>query len=145
MANAAGFAVSFFGLFNLPDLIDKSDETLVIYQQIHFYAATALLGLISLHAAGALKHHFIDQDNTLKRMSSNNLNATGGVFIALTAALFTVSSIYLWISTAGDVNDSHDGAHGAAHGAAQESAHGSVHEEPHTNSNDHIINSAHEK
>lgn len=123
MSNAAGFAVSFFGLFNLPDLIDKRDESLVIFQQIHFYAATALLGLISLHAAGALKHHFIDQDNTLKRMSSNNLNAAGGVIVASIAALFLVTSTYLWISTSGEINDSHDGAHGTAHSSAHDGSH----------------------
>ncbi len=120
MSNAAGFAVSFFGLFNFPDLIDKSDESLVFYQQIHFYAATALLGLISLHAAGALKHHFIDQDNTLKRMSSNNLSIAGGVIVASIFFLFLISSAYLWIDNSGKNNDTHNGAHGDTHESAHE-------------------------
>lgn len=123
MANAAGFAVSFFGLFNLPDLIDKSDELLVIYQQIHFYIATALLGLISFHAAGALKHHFIDQDNTLKRMSSNNLNAASGVIVASIVVLFLISSTYLWIDNSGENNDAHGSAHESAHNSAHDSSH----------------------
>ncbi len=127
MSNAAGIPVSFFGLFNLPDLVSKSDASLVIYQQIHFYVATAILALISLHVAGALKHHFIDQDNTLKRMSSNNLNAAGGVVIALVAVLFLISSTYLWIANSGENNDAHTGAHGAAHESAQSSVNDSSH------------------
>lgn len=35
---------------------------------VHEYAAWALLGLLGLHIAGALKHHFIDHDMTLRRM-----------------------------------------------------------------------------
>ncbi|MFW1677126.1 cytochrome b [Pontibacter sp. JAM-7] len=36
--------------------------------EIHFIAATLILGLASGHMLAALKHHFIDRDNTLKRM-----------------------------------------------------------------------------
>ncbi len=35
---------------------------------IHLYLAWAVVLLSLLHAAGALKHHFIDKDVTLKRM-----------------------------------------------------------------------------
>ncbi len=36
--------------------------------EVHFIAATLILGLAGLHMLAALKHHFIDRDNTLKRM-----------------------------------------------------------------------------
>lgn len=35
---------------------------------VHHYAAWALVVVIFLHIAGALKHHFIDGDTTLRRM-----------------------------------------------------------------------------
>jgi cytochrome b561 len=35
---------------------------------IHQWVGYLLAGLLVLHIAGALKHHFIDRDNTLKRM-----------------------------------------------------------------------------
>lgn len=35
---------------------------------VHHYADWALIGLLALHIAGALKHHFIDGDTTLHRM-----------------------------------------------------------------------------
>ncbi|WP_138936220.1 cytochrome b [Roseovarius arcticus] len=35
---------------------------------VHQYAAFALIGLLILHIGGALKHHFIDRDTTLRRM-----------------------------------------------------------------------------
>ncbi|MCY0146581.1 cytochrome b [Hoeflea sp. G2-23] len=35
----------------------------------HQFAAWGLLGLLVLHVVGALKHHFIDRDMTLRRMA----------------------------------------------------------------------------
>src|SRR5690606_16265282 len=36
--------------------------------QIHYWMAMAVLALAGLHALGALKHHFLDRDDTLRRM-----------------------------------------------------------------------------
>ena len=35
---------------------------------VHQWVGYLLAGLLGLHLAGALKHHFIDRDNTLRRM-----------------------------------------------------------------------------
>ena len=35
---------------------------------VHRYLAYALIALVVLHAVAALKHHFINHDNTLRRM-----------------------------------------------------------------------------
>jgi cytochrome b561 len=35
---------------------------------IHLVLAISLITLVTLHAAAALKHHFIDRDRTLLRM-----------------------------------------------------------------------------
>lgn len=37
-------------------------------QTLHGYFGYALLGLVALHVAGALKHHLLDRDMTLARM-----------------------------------------------------------------------------
>lgn len=39
-----------------------------IGHQMHGMVANVLLGAIALHVLGACKHHFIDKDDTLKRM-----------------------------------------------------------------------------
>jgi len=122
MSNAAGFAVPFFGLFELPDLVAKNDDAMAVYQSVHFFAAFTLIALIMLHAAGALKHHFIDKDTTLKRMSSNYLGNAGGIFIASTTSIFFAVSIYLWVSGEGVQNTAHDHAHAAGHMSMQASA-----------------------
>lgn len=63
-----GYGLSFFrfeffkgtGVENKP-LADLAED-------IHELAATVLLFALGLHVLGALKHHFIDKDETLKRM-----------------------------------------------------------------------------
>lgn len=67
-SSAAGRTVKFFGLFDLPDLVEKNEETRNLFADIHEVAAYTLIAVICLHAAGALKHHFISKDATLRRM-----------------------------------------------------------------------------
>jgi len=68
MAVASHHVPHFWGLFaaNLP--IDRSAELAYATDQMHSICAWVLIGLITLHMLGALKHHFMDQDNTLSRM-----------------------------------------------------------------------------
>jgi cytochrome b561 len=68
MSSARNFPVSWFGLFQFPDLVspDKS-----LYERMHGLHETlfAVLVVVALlHVAGALKHHFIDRNELLKRM-----------------------------------------------------------------------------
>lgn len=65
-ADDRGFDV--FGLFEAPSFFTPFAEQEEIAGAIHEWSAYALIGLVSLHVAGALKHHFIDKDKTLKRM-----------------------------------------------------------------------------
>ncbi len=60
--------ISVFGLFEVPgfgSLINNQED---LAGFIHKYAAYLVIGLTLLHAAAALKHHFIDKDETLTRM-----------------------------------------------------------------------------
>lgn len=66
---------TWFGLFEVPHIPFLADlpraEKRVIEEPlavIHSLAALAMAGLAALHAAAALKHHFRDRDDVLKRM-----------------------------------------------------------------------------
>ncbi len=68
MSSAAGRAVSVFGLPPLPDLIEKNQETVRVYKELHGDIGTLIMIVLGLHIAAALKHHFLDKDIVLKRM-----------------------------------------------------------------------------
>ena len=65
---AAGAPISVFDLFSVPALVTDVTNLEDTAGLVHRYAAYALIGLVSLHAAAALKHHFINRDNTLRRI-----------------------------------------------------------------------------
>jgi cytochrome b561 len=70
MSSSGGYPVSFFGLFELPQIIAANEEWNKFFQEAHEYLGYALIAAIVLHTAAALKHHFIDKDNILRRMIS---------------------------------------------------------------------------
>ena len=67
-SSAAGFSVKYFGVIPLPDLVSKSKDLAYLLRDLHETLAWLLAGLVGLHAAAALKHHFIDRDDVLVRM-----------------------------------------------------------------------------
>jgi cytochrome b561 len=68
MSSAAGFTVSVFGWFTLPDLIAADKALSKTLAQVHELLAFAIIGLAAIHAGAALIHHFIKKDTVLKRM-----------------------------------------------------------------------------
>jgi cytochrome b561 len=60
--------VSYFGLFTFPNLVQPSEATFKFLQATHAILAWSLFALALLHIAAALKHHFFDRDNVLRRM-----------------------------------------------------------------------------
>lgn len=68
ISTARGQGISVFGWFELPALISGLPQQADRAGAVHYWAAMLLLGLVGLHALGALKHHLIDRDNTLRRM-----------------------------------------------------------------------------
>jgi cytochrome b561 len=68
MSSAGGFPVSLFGLFELPDLVPASDRLFQGFIAIHQWLGYALLALALVHAAAALRHHFVLHDATLTKM-----------------------------------------------------------------------------
>ena len=68
MSSAKAFPVSVFGLFLLPNIVEPNKELGDLAVELHGILAWGLMGLIALHVAGALLHHFYYKDNILKRM-----------------------------------------------------------------------------
>ena len=73
ISTAKGKGIEFFNLFKVPAISDEiSEEYADIIGNAHEIMAITLSILVLLHLLGALKHHFIDKDQTLKRMIGNN-------------------------------------------------------------------------
>lgn len=77
MSSAKGFSVSVFGLFTLPDLVAPNKGLAEIAVGVHEIVAYTLIVMVGLHFAGAMKHHVIDRDSTLRRMLPQMLNRKG--------------------------------------------------------------------
>ena len=67
-SSSTGVQVVYLGLFPLPDLVAKDRELATILKTVHLTLNFTLLGLVCLHTAAALKHHFVDRDTVLARM-----------------------------------------------------------------------------
>jgi cytochrome b561 len=68
MTSAAGLPPSFFGLFTLPSLVAANEEWRQLFAFAHEWLGYGLIATICVHAAAALKHHFINKDDILRRM-----------------------------------------------------------------------------
>ena len=68
MSSAKGFPVVYLGLVQLPDLVDKDKALGDLLAEVHEMLNFGLLLLVGMHIAAALKHHFIEHDDTLRRM-----------------------------------------------------------------------------
>ncbi|MEP7157015.1 MAG: cytochrome b [Betaproteobacteria bacterium] len=65
--SAAGKPVHIF-FFDLPFLLSRDDGLARFLKELHESFATFGYFLIGLHAAGALFHHYVKRDDTLRRM-----------------------------------------------------------------------------
>jgi len=68
ISTADGRGISVFGFFELPALVSDIDNLEDWAGEVHIYATDTLIIVSLLHAAAAIKHHFIDRDATLRRM-----------------------------------------------------------------------------
>lgn len=68
MSSAKGFQTVYFGVLPIPDLLVKNEalgETLAL---VHKTLNFSMITLVIVHVAAALRHHFIDKDDILRRM-----------------------------------------------------------------------------
>lgn len=68
MSSAKNFPVSWFKLVQLPDLVAPNEQLFQQMRQLHGVLFAVLVVVALLHIAGALKHHFIDRNDVLRRM-----------------------------------------------------------------------------
>jgi cytochrome b561 len=69
MSSAKGGPTVWFGILPLPDLIGKDKALGHLLEDVHGALSWTLVTLIAGHVLAALKHHFIDRDDTLRRMA----------------------------------------------------------------------------
>ncbi|MBT8419802.1 MAG: cytochrome b [Gammaproteobacteria bacterium] len=62
MSTAAGYAVSFFGLFELPKLIAESKAIAGFAHEMHEVLGFVMIFFVLLHVAGAVKHRIKDKN-----------------------------------------------------------------------------------
>lgn len=68
IAAADGKPIEVFNWFGVPALVTGIEHQEDVAGSAHYFLAATLVCLAGLHAAAALKHHFIDRDATLLRM-----------------------------------------------------------------------------
>jgi len=67
ISTADGRSIDVFGWFELPATL-TGDHQEDVAGEIHEILAWFLMGLVGIHMLAAIKHHVINQDQTLKRM-----------------------------------------------------------------------------
>jgi cytochrome b561 len=67
-SSATGFPIVWFGVVPLPDFVPKDRELAELIKPLHRLSAWLLAGVVAVHIAAALKHHFVDRDGVLARM-----------------------------------------------------------------------------
>jgi len=67
-SSAAGFPIVLFGVLPLPDFVPVSEELAELIKPLHKLSAFAMMALVLLHVAGALKHQLVDRDGLIARM-----------------------------------------------------------------------------
>jgi len=65
---ADGKSISLFNWLEVPATISGIEHQEDIAGEVHHLVTHIIMALAALHAAAALKHHFIDRDSTLLRM-----------------------------------------------------------------------------
>ncbi|POP41925.1 cytochrome B [Superficieibacter electus] len=68
ISTADGQSISVFGLFNVPATLTDAGAQADLAGNLHLWLAWSVVILSVVHALAAFKHHFIDKDDTLRRM-----------------------------------------------------------------------------
>lgn len=71
ISTADGRGIELFSILTVPSIGELIENQEDVAGLIHEYAAYTIMVLIGGHIAAALKHHFIDKDETLIRMTKS--------------------------------------------------------------------------
>jgi cytochrome b561 len=66
--SSAGFPLQWFGLVNLPKLVQRDHALHEAAEDVHSLLFWILVALVAMHAAAAIYHHLVQRDATLARM-----------------------------------------------------------------------------
>lgn len=66
--SASNFALRWFNLFSIPPLTGPDPQLKALAHDLHGYGFYLLALLFAAHLGAALKHHYLDRDDTLRRM-----------------------------------------------------------------------------
>jgi cytochrome b561 len=72
MSSAKGFQTVYFGVLPIPDLLAKNKELGDTLRDVHQALNFLMIAIVAGHVGAALKHHFIDRDDILTRMSPHH-------------------------------------------------------------------------
>ncbi|WP_394152587.1 cytochrome b/b6 domain-containing protein [Loktanella salsilacus] len=67
-AATTGFAPIWWPFGQSLPFVTKSESTAHLFDSLHWVFGKVMIGALLLHIAGALKHHIIDRDATIRRM-----------------------------------------------------------------------------
>lgn len=67
-SSASGVPIVYLGLVPLPDLVPKDKSLADVLKVVHVTLNYSLLALVAVHAGAALKHHWVEHDDVLRRM-----------------------------------------------------------------------------
>jgi cytochrome b561 len=63
-----GFPIELLNAMGIPPLIPRMDRAAVISSFVHRFTVILLMGLVAIHVAEVLRHHWVLKDNILGRM-----------------------------------------------------------------------------
>lgn len=72
LSSAENLPFRWFWLFSVPDLAGPDERLAETAEEWHEWLATGLALLVILHVLAALRHHFIEKTNVLRRMLSGH-------------------------------------------------------------------------
>lgn len=93
-AATTGFAPIWWPFGQDLPFVPKSERLAAVTAGLHIVFERVLALSIFLHVAGALKHHFVDRDATLRRMWFGTTEATGGGAHHMAAPL--AAALVIW-------------------------------------------------
>jgi len=68
LGSASGIKTVYLGLVALPDVVAKDKALAGVLREAHKWINYTMADVIAVHVAAALKHHFHDRDEVLRRM-----------------------------------------------------------------------------
>ncbi len=74
MSSAKGVQTVWFGVLPIPDVLSRDKELGQLLEEVHSLLNWGLMALVVGHIGAALKHHFIDRDDTLTRMLPHTIS-----------------------------------------------------------------------